>query len=378
MGAIFVSFIVPQAIALVENPGVASSVAIERVLLMSCLCAGMCWFGYQSKPNLKLLKKLNVPHNDRKLRQGAIVVMAIGYFFLFLLSRTTIQFAANSNWTGPATIYIFFSKVIYIALAITVILALKNPTKVNIILALVAGLPIVQNAILVGRRQPTFAFLVIIGVCAFYVRRLLPPRLLTLGATVSAAYIIPILGQLRGDFWSAILNGNISSINFEQGLNRVLEGNVLEFRNAAILMDAAAKTGHYGYGTGFWDAIVFQYVPGQLLGYGFKNSLQFNLTSFDTVSLFDYSIPNGSTTTGIGDTFLELGYFGCIIFYILAYYFKNIWISAVYQNSVFSQLLYASIISPSMAGITHGIDRFFQEIILQIFVLMAIRYYLRN
>ena len=365
MGTIFISFIVPQAIALVETPGAASSEAIERVLLMCCLCAGMCWLGDRSKPDRKLLKKLSIPLNERKLRRGAIVLIFIGYFFTFLLSRTTIQFAANSNWTGPATIYLFFTKVLYIALAVMALLALKKPTKINIILAIIAGYPIVQNAILIGRRQPTFTFFIILGISAFYIRRLLPPRFLTLGLIVAAAYIIPLLGQLRGDFWLLILNGNVSNINFVQGLNRVLEGDILELRNAAMLMDAAVKTGQYGYGTGFWDAIVFQYVPGQLLGYGFKNSLQFHLTNFDTNSLLGYSIPNGSTTTGIGDSFLEFGYFGCLIFYGVAYFFKHVWISALYQNSLLSQILYASSCSSMMVGITHGNQRFFQEILFQ-------------
>jgi len=60
MGAIFLSFLVPQAFALVENPGQLDQESLERVLLMSSLCAAACWVGYQGKPNFIWLTKLQI------------------------------------------------------------------------------------------------------------------------------------------------------------------------------------------------------------------------------------------------------------------------------------------------------------------------------
>jgi hypothetical protein len=79
MGGIFVSFILPQAIALSNNPGPVSQQALERVLLMSCLCAAMCWLGYQLPPSHSFLKKLDISVDSKKLFRGGIVFVLIGY-----------------------------------------------------------------------------------------------------------------------------------------------------------------------------------------------------------------------------------------------------------------------------------------------------------
>ncbi|KST63323.1 hypothetical protein [Mastigocoleus testarum] len=375
MGAIFVSFLLPQAFALINNPGVVSKLALERVLLMSCLCAAMCWLGYQHKINTRLLKKLYIPLNERRLFKAGIILTIIGYIFRILLLRTNIQVGENSNWTGPATIYIFFAQVVEIAFAIFMLAVVKKPKFANVTAAIIAGYPIFVSAFLEGRRQNTFTFLIIIGISLLYVRRLLPPKLVVMILIIIGIFIIPLVGMLREEFWLAIVSGNLQNINLQSGFAKIIEGEILELRNAAILIEAAVKNNQYGYGTGFWDRIIFQYVPGQIVGLDFKNSLQFNWTSFDLSSLFGYSIPRGSTVTGIGDSFLEFGYFGCLIFACIAYFFKHLWISSVYQRSIFSQILYAGLISPTLVGVTHGIGRFIQEAIFQFIFVSWVAYY---
>ena len=67
MGGIFVSFILPQAIALINNPGPVTQEALERVLLMACLCAAMCWIGYQLPTRSSLLKKFDISVDRKKI-----------------------------------------------------------------------------------------------------------------------------------------------------------------------------------------------------------------------------------------------------------------------------------------------------------------------
>ena len=377
MGGIFVSFILPQAVALINNPAAVGQQALERVLLMTCLCAAMCWVGYQYTTNTTLLKKLCIPLDERKLFLVGIILTIIGYFFSFLISITNIQLSQSGTWTGPATIYIFFFQAIFIGFAIFTIAAFKKPSFVNITAAIIAGYPIFVQAFIMGRRQRTFTFLIIIGITLFYVRRLLPPRILILGLVVAGAFLIPLVGLMRGGAWTAISSGNFSTIIFQESLNKVLQGEILELRNAAILMDLASWTNKFGFGRGFWDDIVFQYVPGQILGYDFKESLQFNVLPYESTILLGYTIHTGTTPTGIGDSFLEFNYFGCLIFGIIAYFFKHIWISSVYQRSVFSQILYAGMVSPALISLTHGVGRFIQEAIFQVMSVILIAYFSR-
>lgn len=379
MGSIFVSFLLPQVFALINNPGLVTQDALERVLLMSCLCAAACWIGYTMKPNTKFLKKFNIIIDERKLFRAGIVLMLQGYLFNFLLSIITIQRTSNGTWTGPATIYVFLAQVINIAFGIFLLQTLKRPKVINIILTILAGLPVVQS-IFVGRRQPTMTFIIIVGLSFWLVFRYVPPRAAVITAVVLLAFIIPVVGSLRSHFWDLVFSGNWQEVlsASQRAFETQQKGHILELRNAAFIADATEKTGLYGYGSGWWDSIVFQYVPGQIVGYDFKQSLQFNLITRGLLNnLYGYTIPTGSTNTGIGDSFSEFGYFGSLSFALIAYGFKNLWISAVYQKSIFSSLLYMGLVSPAMVGLTHGIGRFWQEAIFQVFFVSLTVYYSR-
>lgn len=380
MGATFVAFIVPQAFALSNNPGEVSDRALARVLLMACLCAAMCWIGYQFSPDSRLLAKLNVDIDERKLFKAGVALMIFGYICNFLISGTQIEKAANSNWTGAATIYLFFSKVIYIAFAIFIFQALKKPKTQTIIYVAISAYPILQSILTAGRRQPTITFLLIIGVSLWFVKRFTIPRFVILALAFLGMYLLPALGYLRGDFWGHIATNqwDIVISTSQETMDKLMQGEILELKNAALSMDASVNTGRYGYGTGYWDNVVFQYFPGQIFGHGLKNALQFNWgTKHYLKYLYNYNIHPGTTFTGIGDTFVEFDYFGCLFFALMAYLFKNLWISSNYQKSNFSRLLYISLLSPAMVGVTHGTGRFLQEAIFQFIFVSLVIYYSR-
>lgn len=382
MGSMFLSFILPQAIALIHNPGAASLEAVERVFLFSSMCAAACWIGYEVKPNRNWLANLNITIDERKLFIGGIALMAQGYFFNFLLSRTAIQTAANGNWTGPATIYLFLGQVINIAFAIFLLQLLKHPNIINITCAAISGWPLLQS-VLGGRRQPTMTLVIIIGLSLWMTRRIVPPRWSVIIALLFMTILIPLFGEVRSGFWDLVFSGNWQEVSAiaQKAFNQLLQGELLEIRNAALLMDVVERTGLYGFGSGYWDSIIFQYVPGQIVGFEFKESLQVNL--FDKYveylsSFYGYTIPNGYTITGVGDSFIEFSYFGCLTFGLIAYLFKNLWISSVYQKSTFSRILYMGLVSPAMVGLTHGIGRFLQEAIFQAIFIGLVTFYART
>lgn len=121
MIAIFLSFILPQAIALANNQSfdsVVSEVALHRVLLYSSMCAGMCWLGYQFKPNTKWLDKLDIAIDERKLFISGLLLLTMGgvsYLSLFFIDK---EIAVNGNWTGTSTILVFFANLLSIAFPI--------------------------------------------------------------------------------------------------------------------------------------------------------------------------------------------------------------------------------------------------------------------
>ncbi len=381
LGSMFVSFIVPQVFSLISNPKEVSPEALERVLFVSCLCAAACLIGYHMKPNLRWLAKLNIAVDERKLYRAGIVLMANGWFFNFLLSRTTPDIAGNGNWTGPATIYIYFAQTSNLAFGIFILQVLKHPKVINLILTVISAWPLL-GAVLIGRRQPTMTLLITIGLSFFWVRRLIPPRILIITGMLSITFIIPVLGALRGDFWSLVFSGQWQDLlNITQSaFNSQQKGDYLELRNAALIMDAVERTGLYGYGTVWWDNMVFQWVPGQLVGFEFKKSLQFNL--WDTYinllkNFYGYINPNGLTFTGVADSFTQFGYFGFLSFAVIAYIFKHLWISATYYKNTSIRILYIGLVSPAMISLTHSVGYSFQQASFQLIFLGLTIYYSR-
>ena len=236
------------------------------------------------------------------------------------------------------------------------------------------------QTVLAGRRHPTMTFLIIIGLCFWLIRRYIPPRWLIILAIFAMLILIPTIGAMREGLWDAVFSGQWQTISSttEKALNTQQKGKILELRNAAFLIKATTDLNLYGLGSGWWDTIIHQFIPGQILGFGFKESLKFDLINSKTLyNLYGYNWHVGTTPTGVGDSFREFGYLGCFAFALIGCFFKNLWVSLYYQKSLFSSLIYLSLISPAMLGLTHGISFFLNQFIFQLTVVSLIVYYSR-
>lgn len=375
MGGIFVSFILPQAIALINKPGPVSQQALERVLLMSCLCAAMCWLGYQLPPSLNFIKKLDLAIDAKKFLHGGIVFVLIGYASSFLIFRLPEAVRENTQWTGIITIYVFFSTLIYPGFTIILLSTLRHPTVSKIILtAFAAALPL-QIIILYGRREPTATLILTIGLSLYFIRRLVPPRWLVITFVIIALFAIPLTGTYRAIAKTGDWNKLQEIKPLESLESFVQEGEVLELRNAALLMDAAVQTQQYGYGIEYWNTLVFRFIPAQLVGKNLKILLQFETPKYDLKSMYGYKMITGITITGIGDSFTQFDYLGCLFFFISAILFKNLWLSSNYRNSIVSQIFYVSLFSPAMLSVTHGTVRFIPDLVFNfIFIAFLVIY----
>jgi hypothetical protein len=378
MGFIFVSFLLPQAFVLVDSPGAVSPEALIKVLVVSCLCAACCLVGYQIAPHRKLLQTLNIRIDHDRLFNAAIVLAVMGHLFSFLIGRTVITTTDSGTWSGAGTIYIFFFQVIYIAFTIFLIEFIDNPNFKNFLFTAFSGFPIIQ-VVMVGRRQPTMTLTIIVGLAFFLTRRYVPPRWVFVSLVFATVFLIPVVGLMREKFWILLFSGDWDGVSFgiQQSFSKLVEGDTLELRNAALLIDATDRAGHFGFGKGYWNSLVFQYVPGQILGTGFKASLQFEQANLNLEELYNYSIPSGTTPTAIGEVYTEFSYFGCLVFTLMAYLFKHLWIGAVYLRSIPCQLLYVGLISPAMVGLTHATARFLQEFVFQAIVVGLVTFFCR-
>ena len=356
MAAVFAVFIVPQGISLIRFPGAAGEEQVANVLLMSCLCFGACWAGYRRPPLRSLQQTLGQPINQDRLFLGGLAFIVISFFFNYLISQMTPEETGGSTWTGKVTIYGFFEDLIYPGFAIALSTALRTNRSFAWLAAAVGAIIPIQAAILSGRRENTVQFVLTLALTLYYQKKIKPPRLAIIFSVVFAMLAIPATGTYRSIAaerdWSQVSQIDLVG-NFERYLN---SESILELRNAALVMEATRLSDDYEYGAGYWDQLVFRFVPAQLLGKGFKDSLMFKSSDERTeneLSNLGYDIPGGSTVTGMADSFQQFGWFGCLFFAALGLLFKTLFRATLQPNATFAQLFYILIGTSAMRAVTH-------------------------
>ncbi len=378
MAATFLVFIVPQAISLIRFPGVASEEIVTNVILMSCLCFGACWLGYQRPAVRSWQQKLTTPINLNRLFHGGLVFIAVSYYFNHLISGMTDEQTGGDQWTGTVTIYAFFAGLIYPAFAICLITALRTKGMLAWVATMMAAIPPLEDAVFYGRREGAAHFLMTCGLTLYFERGFKPPRFVVGAFILAAMLFIPVTSQYRslaheGDWqeiWKLEMVGN-----FESYVNQ--ESPILELRNASFVIEGAKIDG-YHHGESYWDEMVFRFVPAQLLGKSFKESIMFrpHENKFAGVEKLGYYFPGGTTPTGIGDSFQEFGWFGCIFFAVFGLFFKTLWKIAADKDSIIVRIFYIQVVTTAMLTVTHGTvvslpDIFYYSIFLGLLFLYA-------
>ena len=362
MAATFTVFILPQVISLSRHPGAAPLESLTPVMIMTNLCLAACAIGYRIPSNQWITRQGSTPVNlDRLFHVGAIFVL-VSIFFRFLISQMSVEEMGGSTWTGRVTIYHFFSQLVYPGFAISLFTALTRRNSLAWIVSFLAALNPIIAIVFSGRRETTALFVLTIGLTLFYHRRFVPQRLLIAGGIVFAMLAIPATAKYRS---AVSLEGVRSAgrIDLIGNFNRFLtEESVLELRNAAVLIYITAQSSDYEFGAAYWDQLIFRFVPAQLVGAGVKESLMFDKMSGDAggdeddeteIGIRTFKRMKGSTVTGMGDSFKQFGYFGCLFFALLAVIFRSLWETSLQPNTFLAKLLYIQLSTSAMRAVTH-------------------------
>jgi hypothetical protein len=380
MAAVFAVFIVPQVVSLIRFPGAAGEEAIENVLLMTCLCFGACWVGYRRPPVRSLQQTLTQPINRDRLFLGGLAFIVISFFFTFLISQMTPEETGGSMWTGKVTIYGFFADLIYPGFAIALSTALRTNGLFAWLAAAVGAIIPLQAAIFSGRRENTVQFVLTLALTLYYQKKIKPPRLAIILSVMFAMLAIPATGTYRSIAaerdWSEVKQIDLVG-NFERYLN---SESILELRNAALIIEVTRVSDDYEYGAGYWDQLVFRFVPAQLLGKGFKDSLMFKSSDErvqNELSNLGYDLPGGSTVTGMADSFQQFSWFGCLFFAALGLLFKTLFRATLQPNATFAQLFYILIGTSAMRAVTHQTIDFLPGLVYYIIFLGLLFLYAR-
>ena len=354
MAATFTAFILPQAYALYLNGW--GGLYLEPTLLMCFLCLAACWVGYLPRAHPGLIRKLNGPVNTERFLHGGILMVLVGWYFTYKFG-TLPEEEISTMLTGIGTIYLFFGGLVYPGFAICFYCALKNRGAfARIAAALAAWVPI-QAAVFYGRREPTALFILSLGMSLFFVRGIRPARWLVAAAIVTSMLLIPATGEYRKTAAEDPLTAFQQLDIIEEFENYFEPDAISELKNAAVLIAATQESGNYGLGTEYWNRIIFRFVPAQFVGKEFKDSLMIGGEQRNWASIVaqsaSFELPTGSTVTGLGDSFNQFGYLGCLVFAAIGYLFKNLWAAANQPDGTIAQILYIQVTTTAMRALTN-------------------------
>lgn len=380
MSAVFAAFVAPQAISLIRFPLGATPRSIDAVLLMTLLCLLACLIGYRAAPARWILKSVDVPVDDRKLFHWGVLFTCCGLFFTYLIGAMTSSERGGNLWSGKVTIYLFFASLAHPGLSICLREALMRGGSTAWLWALMGAWIPVVSGLVYGRREPTVLFVLTIALTLFYCRRKVVPRWAMILGIVVAAVGIPATTQYRMAAGTRGTAAAITEIDFVGNFNRFISNPaVLELRNAAMMIETTTRTGKYDLGRGYWDELVFRFVPAQVLGKDFKHGLMFSPADKERqeqeFAVLGYKATGGTTLTGMGDSFREFGYAGAIVFAVMAVIFKSLWQASLKRDAVFPQLLYIQTCTSAMLAITHQTVNYLPGLIYNlVFIGAAILY----
>ena len=376
MAAVFAAFLLPQAISLISNRGRASG-GVESVLLMANLCLAMVYISALFAPIKSVVKIVSVEMDERRLLQAGIVLTGIGTVASYFLQKAAAEYTGDL-WTGKITIYFFFASFELPGAVIALTIGWRRGGALAWTVAGIALIPPVAAIYFSGNRETAAYVIVAIGLTIYFWNRWVPPRLLILLMLVFAALIIPAIGDYRKSSGSAD-GPSIAKLDLLGKFKAFMSSSsVLELRNAAMLIDETEQRGSYEFGTGYWDQIIWRYVPAQFFGRDTKQALMFHYDEKDREEALlerGYQIPAGSTSTGLGDSFVQFGFAGSIFFCLLGILMKSLWTASLGRSGTLAQLLYITSVTSAMRAVTNQTTDFLPGMLFNlIFIGAAARY----
>lgn len=372
MAFTFAVFVLPQAVSLISFPGDIDAESVSAVLAMCCLCMFACIAGYRLAPSRLMVHWASRRIDLGKLFHAGVVFAVTGLGMRAVLAGTEVQYAGGTGgMTGTGTLVLFFQQLAYPGFAILLFCALRRP-HLPLIAATLISLIVPLGDVVVGRRENLAILLLTIGLALFYERRVVPPRAAIAAALLFGMLAIPATYQYRqyaaAEDWAGVTNIDLVD-NFKRFVG---EESILELRNAAAVVESTRRLGSYQFGMGYWNHLVFRFVPAQLVGADLKRSLMFEVWDVTLGTESGFRFPRGSTMTGMGDTFAQFGWLGCLYFVFMAVLFKGLWQASLSRDAMFARVMYVLTVTSGMRAVTHWTADFLPGLIyFSVFVGLA-------
>ncbi|MBX3426170.1 MAG: hypothetical protein KF688_10860 [Pirellulales bacterium] len=385
---LFGGFILPQLYGASQVQGI-SPAAIQEAATTAVLCLGAIFLGYGL--NNKGIRAAEWRFEPQKLVAVSWFLTIVGVVMMFALSNLEQAELRRGQWTGSSTILQFFSQLLHYGLITSLIGYLQSRDRKFLPPVLIGLLLLADKAIFGGRRSQ-FAFIGVTLLCSYWlVRRKTLPRPMIVGGFALGIVLLLSISVYRrslshGEGLKSSLLGS-TSFNLEKltvdeifkGVQHSIAEQPSEGIRCCLAIQMVDESGSFDFGISHWNALVFGFVPGQLLGHEFKQSLMINPGHFrqDSAAYQMYAFYNGASKTGVADAYESFWYFGAFKFFLVAYFMRGLYNSAMLRWPS-AQILYISLLIPSLWCIAHSTHMFVNRIVMISILVVPLLYWARQ
>ncbi len=353
MSVMFAGTFMPQLYALYYNSYHLPVGSFEKMLAMLDLCVVACWLGYAIPPWVPLRGLVFIRPPTSRLWMVGLALSAVGNVACIGMMTGTLERDGNGQATGTFTILFFLMWSLFPSAAILSYLAFRRPSVVSVVVLLSACWFPVLSALTGGRRTTTISLALTLLFILYWVRGIRPSRLVLVPSILFASVMIQVMNEYRG-LVNTIGVAAVTEFDMQAAMQSADRTPAPEMSMAAYHIDHTGRMEYLNLGVSYWNNMVFRYVPAQFIGQAFKEGLTFpvNPPPFQRMIDFPRYAPPGTTPTGIGDSYGEFGYFGCLVFAAIGYLFRCLQ-AAYRRGSLPAAFLYASSITTAMLAGTH-------------------------
>jgi hypothetical protein len=373
--AVMAGWVLPQLVGLSINESVDEASLIQlTIFTIFCFIAG--WIGYFS--NRKPAEIFDWQFSNNKILMASAVLSVLGSFFHYRVGVLESQIVGL--WTGPITIYVFLASMLYIGTVMAVVVHIRNPTISSGIIIVFGISFLLYRVFFLGRRENAVELFILLLVFLWFRYRWIPARIFVFSTVFIGVLFVNSIGEYRSALFNrtgygdsgAVISRVIKINFFDQFIENISSINhTCEIRNASMHIQAAQLGGYYDYGASTWNYFVHYFVPAQLLGSEFKESLKIDVQDAALTEL-SYTAMSGSTSTGMASSFRSFGYFGVVNFFLIGFIMSR-WFHAAQRNMAVAQMVVMLMTAKSLLAITHHTHAFFLEFVsLAIFLLPAL------
>jgi hypothetical protein len=350
-GVMTFSFLLPQL------PGTANDQflpegAYAKTIFMGILCLLALRLGWSERaPALGMFR---VAFSERRLIIVAGLFSATGALFYWRLSQLPGDVSVGVQMSGVSVIWLFFAHFLTYGLAISLLCFARRPSPITAAIILFDLVFYLERIVITGKRAEATELVIMTILPFWFFRRWVPPR-----AAVIAVLVVGTIGMAGIAEYRQITRAKsgaptleeLAQIDFAANFRASLQNSGVELGNAVFRIWTIDRNLQFDYGAMHWNHLVFQYVPAQLLGHAFKDSLMLPVPDEGR----DYNPATGTTETGLSDAFQSFWYFGAAKFLLLSFAMACIWRSAM-EGQFSAQLVYGLSIVSAMHAVSHETD----------------------